>query len=186
MPAIQQLNIVNDNDEIIGVEDRRKIHQEGLLHREINVWFYTPQKELIFQHRAKDKDTYPDLLDATVGGHVEIGDDYITTAVKEVEEETGLKINPEELIFLKKLKFKTFDAVTGRTNYAFNVRYAYLFKGDSQDLKIEEGKAVGFEVWPIDHILNATETEKKKFLPSVFAPEILEIFKDVKRLDRKD
>lgn len=60
---------------------RENIHNQGLLHREIHVWFYTPKGEIIFQHRAKDKDTYPDLLDATVGGHVEINSDYENTAL---------------------------------------------------------------------------------------------------------
>ncbi|HZJ41249.1 MAG TPA: hypothetical protein VFD16_03225, partial [Candidatus Saccharimonadales bacterium] len=70
------LNIVDANDNIIGERERAEIHRLGLLHREIHVYFLTPDKKFIFQHRAKDKDSYPDLLDATVGGHVEIGDTY--------------------------------------------------------------------------------------------------------------
>jgi 8-oxo-dGTP pyrophosphatase MutT (NUDIX family) len=180
MTKAEQLNIVNDNDEIIGVEDRIKIHKEGLLHREINVWFYTPEHELIFQHRAKDKDTYPDLLDATVGGHVDIGDDYLSAAVREVEEETGLEIKAEDLIPLKKLKLKTFDSVTHNVNNSFNMRYAYPFKGNIKDLRIESSKAIGFESYPIEAILNANEEFKKKFLPVVFDPQIMELFEQIK------
>lgn len=80
------LDIVDENDQIIGQATRDKIHRQGLLHREIHVYFITPQQEIIFQHRAKDKETFPDLLDATVGGHVEIGDSYELTAIKETEE----------------------------------------------------------------------------------------------------
>ena len=72
----EYLNIVDDNDNIIGQKTREEIHQQGLLHQEIHVYFITPNKEIIFQHRAEDKDTYPDLLSATVGGHVDIGDTY--------------------------------------------------------------------------------------------------------------
>ena len=101
------LNVVNEEDEVIGEETREKVHQDGLLHREIHIFFITPQKEIILQHRAKDKDTYPDLLDATVGGHVEIGDDYISTAVKEAKEETGFDIDKEKLVLLKKMRKET-------------------------------------------------------------------------------
>ena len=87
----EYLEIVNENDEIIGKEIRKKVHQDGLLHREIHIWFITPNREIIFQHRAKDKDTYPDKLDATVGGHVDPGMLYDETAFKECEEETGIK-----------------------------------------------------------------------------------------------
>ena len=98
------LNIVSEDDEIIVPGTRERIHKEGLLHQEVHIYFVTPKKEIIFQHRAKDKDTFPDLLDATVGGHVEIGDSYEQTAIKEAEEETGIKINPLDLVFINKIK----------------------------------------------------------------------------------
>lgn len=86
-----RLNVVDKNGAIIGEESRDVIHRNGLLHREVHVWLYTPDKELIFQHRAKDKETFPDLLDATAGGYVEIGDDWVTAALKELQEETGVQ-----------------------------------------------------------------------------------------------
>lgn len=65
---LEMLEVVDENDNIIGFETRAKVHEQGLLHREIHIFFITPNGEVIFQHRAKDKDTYPDKLDATVGG----------------------------------------------------------------------------------------------------------------------
>ena len=41
-----------------------------------------------------------DLLDATVGGHVEIGSDYENTALQELEEETGIKAEKNNLAFI--------------------------------------------------------------------------------------
>ena len=38
----ERLEIVNETDEVIGLDKRLKIHQKGLLHREIHVWFITP------------------------------------------------------------------------------------------------------------------------------------------------
>lgn len=171
------LNIVDEDNNIIGGEERNKIHQDGLLHREAHVYFFTLNQELIFQHRAKDKDTFPDLLDATVGGHVEIGHSYEETAVKETEEETGLKINPEDLIFIGKInKHLSEDKVTGKVNNAFRAHYAYLYKGRIQDLKIETGKALGFELWPITKLMNATKEEETKFIPYVLKFVREEIF----------
>ena len=80
----RKLNIIDEQENIIGEETRENIHNQGLLHREVHVWFYTPKGEIIFQHREKDKDTYPDLLDATVGGHVEISLDYENTALPDL------------------------------------------------------------------------------------------------------
>lgn len=44
----EMLNIIDENGKIIGKDTRENIHQKGLLHREINVYFYTPNGEIIF------------------------------------------------------------------------------------------------------------------------------------------
>lgn len=166
--AKEKLNIVDENDNVIGVEDRKAIHKKGLLHREVHVHFVTPENEIIFQHRAKDKDTYPDLLDATVGGHVEIGDSYKESAIKETFEETGVKIKEKDLITIDKIHKSSKDEVTGMTNHAFQKEFIYIFKGKIDDLKIEEGKALGFEIWPIEKLININEDEKLKFIPYIY------------------
>lgn len=162
----EYLNILDEGDHIIGTESRKIIHEEGLLHREIHVYFVTPKKEIIFQKRAEDKDTFPDLLDATVGGHVEIGDSYEETAIKETLEETGIRINSSDLIAVDKKMVNFYDEVTGKINHAFQKEFIYVFKGDVDDLKIEVGKAVGFEIWPIEKLSNMEEMQK--FIPYVY------------------
>jgi len=164
---MQELNIVDENDNIIGIETRENIHKLGLLHREVHVYFLTPKKEIIFQHRAKDKDTFPDKLDATVGGHVEFVDSYEQTAIKETEEETGIKIKVDDLIFINKIKKWSKDEATGRINNCFNSRYLYIYKGDIEDLKIEKNKALGFEIFSIDKLLNLSDEEKARFIPYI-------------------
>lgn len=176
------LEVISEDDQVLGLEERTKIHQEGLLHRETHVWFYTPQGEVIFQHRSKDKDTYPDLLDATVGGHVEPNDTYLQTAIKEAKEETGILVPEHELHFLKKIKMRSFDEVTKKINYAFKTQYAYCYKGSINDLQIENGKGAGFEEWLIDSILKLSDAEKRKFVPVIFEPEFIEVFEAIKKL----
>jgi 8-oxo-dGTP pyrophosphatase MutT (NUDIX family) len=171
----QVLNIVNDNDVIIGEQSREEIHRSGLLHREVHVYFITPKREIIFQQRALDKDTFPGLLDATVGGHVEIGQSYKETALKESEEETGIKINPEDLVLINKIKKSSLDKATGKINNVFNTRYLYLYKGGIKDLRLEEGKAIGFELWPLDSLPSLGETEKARFIPYILEFSINEL-----------
>jgi len=179
MPDDRKLNIVDEAGNIIGIDTRENIHQQGLLHRETHVWFYTPKGEIIFQHRAKDKDTYPDLLDASVGGHVEIGSDYLKTALAEVAEETGLKITADDLRFITMVRSKNYDPVTKKTNNALRAIYAYLFLGKISDLRLEPGKIIGFEAWSLEKIFNISEMDKKLFIPSIFDPEVLEIFRKI-------
>jgi isopentenyldiphosphate isomerase len=180
--GIELLEVINDKDEVIGLESRNKIHQEGLLHREIHIWFMTPDGMMIFQHRAKDKDTYPDMLDATVGGHVDPGMSYESTALKEMEEETGIKADLNDLHFLKKMRSRSVDKVTGKINNTIRVQYAYLFIGDPSELKIEKGKSIGFEEWSAEKLLTLSEEEKKKFIPLIYSEEFLDLFKEVQKI----
>ncbi len=161
------LNIVNENDEIIGQETRKNIHQNGLLHREIHVYFITPNREVIFQHRAKDKDAFPDLLDATVGGHVEIGDSYEQTAIKEAEEETGIKIKISDLIPLGKVRKYFPDKTTDIINNCFNSRYIYIYSGNIEDLRVEPGKSLGFEIYSLEKLSALSDSEKARFIPFI-------------------
>lgn len=176
------LDIVNENDIIIGQDTRDNIHKKGLLHREIHVYFVTPDRKIIFQHRAKDKDTYPDLLDATVGGHVDLAMTYEDTAVKEAFEETGLKLNSRDLHELKKLRTRSEDKVTGMTNNTFRMQYAYIFRGKLSDLQIEKGKAIGFEIYSLDELQKLSRKDKEKFIPINYSTLMSELLVDIKKL----
>ncbi len=173
------LNIVDKSGKIIGVETREKIHQEGLLHKEVHVWFLNPRGEIIFQHRSKTKDTWPDFLDATVGGHVEIGSNYLETAIKETKEETGLRINEKDLTLIKIIKTGAPDHITGKTNNVFRAIYCYLFKGKISDLQSEEEKGVGFEPIVLEELRNLDGDKRNKIIPNVITDVYIEMFEEM-------
>lgn len=182
-----ELNIVDENDNIIGKDTRENIHKNGLLHREVHVWVFNNKGELLFQRRSRNVETFPNLLDASVGGHVEIGDDYLTTAVKELEEETGIKAEAKDLIYITKIRVNGYDEVTGKKNNTFKKVYVYEFNGNPKDdLKLEEGWATSLEFWPIDKILNLSADERKEFIYSIISEEYLNIFKKIKVLSKNN
>jgi len=177
-----RLNIVDERGNVIGEETRQKIHRDGLLHRIIHVWFYTPDKRIIFQVRGKDAETNPNLFDATVGGHVEIGQDYIQAAIAETCEETGIHVQSNELQPLAIKKFgPTPDKITNTINHHLVALFAYLFRGEIKNLQAEkdEDGGIKFEAWPIEKIFSLTEEERKRFIPTQLKPDYLEIFRKI-------
>jgi isopentenyl-diphosphate Delta-isomerase len=64
-------DVVNERDEVIGRKPRSEVHARGLLHRAVHV--------LVFN--------------ACGSGHVDSGEDYDQTAVRELREEIGLSLN---------------------------------------------------------------------------------------------
>ncbi len=175
------LDVVNEDDEIIRQEQRNIIHEQGLLHREVWVWIYDDDMNILFQKRAPDKDTFPNKLDASVGGHVDPGYSYEDAAIKELEEETGIRAEKKDLKFIKMMRSS--HSNPGRhVNNVIRAVYAYKFIKDKDSLKLEKGKATSLEFWPIKKLLNLSDDEKRLFIPFKWEEEIYPQFEKIANL----
>jgi isopentenyldiphosphate isomerase len=72
---------------------RAAVHHDGDWHRALHLWIAGTEPDgtpfLMFQLRAEGKDTWPNRLDVTVGGHLGSGED-LADALREVHEEIGI------------------------------------------------------------------------------------------------
>ena len=81
---------------------KSEAHRRGLWHRCIHCWIFGVDAGgpyLLVQRRAATKDTWPGYLDLTVGGHLAAGEETLD-GLREVEEELGLRVDPERLLAL--------------------------------------------------------------------------------------
>ncbi len=93
-------DIVNERDEVIGRKPRSEVHARGLLHRAIHVMVFNSSGEVFLQKRSMKKDRQPGVWDSSCSGHVDSGEDYDQTAVRELREEIGLNLSaPPERLF---------------------------------------------------------------------------------------
>ena len=82
-----------------GVE-RARAHAEGILHGASHIFICRKRNgviEVLLQRRALCKDSYPGCLDISSAGHIEHGSDFLQTAMKEMEEELGLRVSADDL-----------------------------------------------------------------------------------------
>ncbi|MDP1884620.1 MAG: NUDIX domain-containing protein [Candidatus Moranbacteria bacterium] len=180
---MSELNIVDENDNIIGEETRRNIHENNLIHREIAVWVFNDNHEILLQKRSMRKERHPGLWSASCAGNVEISDSYEGAALRELEEETGIKAAKEDLIFLEKLKKGDFSVKFQPGNSHFKAVYAYRFNGKLSDLRLDEGESTSLKFWPIDKILSLADEEKREFVPSLVNDEkYLDMYRKIKSL----
>jgi isopentenyldiphosphate isomerase len=84
-------DVVNERDEIVGSKPRSEVHRLGLLHRAVHVLVFNSAGQLFLQKRSMKKDRQPGLWDSSASGHVDSGEDYDFTAVRELREEIGLQ-----------------------------------------------------------------------------------------------
>jgi len=83
-------DIVDHNDLVIGQATRREVHKNSWLHRSVHILVFNTQNNLFLQKRAWTKDENPGYWDSSASGHVCSGEDYLTSAHRELEEELGI------------------------------------------------------------------------------------------------
>lgn len=83
-------DVVNERDEVVDRKPRSVVHRLGLLHRAVHVLVFNSSGQIFLQKRSMKKDRQPGLWDSSASGHVDSGEDYDATAVREVREEIGL------------------------------------------------------------------------------------------------
>jgi isopentenyldiphosphate isomerase len=104
--AEEIFDIVNERDEVIGQAPRKEVHARGLWHRAIHVLVFNTRGEVFLQKRSMLKDTAKGKWDSSTSGHVDSGEDYDATAVRELSEEIGLIVTqtPERLFKIDSCK----------------------------------------------------------------------------------
>jgi isopentenyl-diphosphate Delta-isomerase len=84
------LDIVTEEDTVIGRELRSKVHQLGLWHRGVHVFLFTSDGKMLIQKRSADRASCPSLLDGSVSEHVKAGESHFEAAVRGMKEEMGV------------------------------------------------------------------------------------------------
>ena len=85
-------DVVNERDEVIDCRPRSEVHRLGLKHRAVHVLVFNAHGEIFLQKRSMKKDRQPGVWDSSASGHVDSGEDYDTTSVRELREEIGLSL----------------------------------------------------------------------------------------------
>ena len=116
---------------------RNLVHKDGNWHRTIHVWIYNNKGELLLQRRCANKDSNPNMLDVSCGGHLSAGDDSLTAAVRELKEELDLDVNANELNFIKTFKNSSKYTETFINNEILDM-YILRTDKDINDMKYQE------------------------------------------------
>lgn len=73
------------------------VHRDGDWHLAVHIWIQRPDGAFLMQLRSPDKENDPHCWDISVAGHVAAGESPEVAAVREVAEEIGLDIEPDQL-----------------------------------------------------------------------------------------
>ena len=136
---MEYFDILDEEGNFTGVKkSREEAHQQGHLHASVLVGIYNSAGEILIQRRSQNKDAYAGKWDGSHGGHVCAGDDLTTTVIKELDEELGITVSPEDFQFLKRARYQ--DIVPEKNWHDNEFNYIYLLKHDGaiEDLVLQE------------------------------------------------
>ncbi|MFE9403110.1 NUDIX hydrolase [Streptomyces sp. NPDC006530] len=89
-PADEILDIVDENDTVIGRARRAEAYARHLRHRCVFILVRDAAGRIFVHRRTPDKLVFPSLYDMFVGGVVGAGESYDDAALREAEEELGV------------------------------------------------------------------------------------------------
>ncbi|MFE9308665.1 NUDIX domain-containing protein [Streptomyces sp. NPDC006706] len=105
------LDIVDEQDRVVGRSPRGQAYAKGLRHRCVFVQARDAQGRIFVHRRTSTKLVFPSLHDVFVGGVVGAGEAYDDAALREAEEELGVTGLPRPEYLFKFL----YDDGAGRT-----------------------------------------------------------------------
>ena len=98
---LEFFDILDENGNKTGkIKERSLVHEDGDIHGTVHIWIRRKTEkgyDLLLQKRSKEKDSFPGCYDISSAGHISAGDEPLETALRELEEELGIKAEPEQL-----------------------------------------------------------------------------------------
>lgn len=102
----EQVILVNEQDEQIGLMPKMEAHEKALLHRAFSVFIFNDRNELMIQRRAHGKYHSPGLWTNTCCSHQREGESNIDAGKRRLQEEMGFTTDLKETVsFIYKAPF---------------------------------------------------------------------------------
>lgn len=87
----EYLILVDEDDNVVGKEEKLSVHKQGLLHRAFSVFIFNNQGQLLLQQRAAEKYHSAGLWSNTCCSHPRFGEETADAVNRRMQEEMGLK-----------------------------------------------------------------------------------------------
>lgn len=150
--AEENVILVNEQDEQIGLMPKMEAHEKAILHRAFSVFVFNDNNELLLQQRAKGKYHSPGLWTNTCCSHQREGETNIEAGKRRLMEEMGFVTELTETIsFIYKAPFDN-----GLTEHEFDHIMIGHYSGEPKinTEEVENWKWMTLEAVKADMALN--------------------------------
>ena len=170
---MELLDIVDEYGNKTGeVVEREKAHDLNLFHWEISVFLINDKKEILLQKRAATKRMNPNMW-GSCAGHVDSGEGIEETALRELEEEIGIKFSIDDLHVLEERQVAKQEI----NSHLTRVYYIYY---NGNDFKIQTEELSEVKWFNIDDIINMIKNNDETI---TFKADRLYLFEKLKDIE---
>lgn len=143
----EMLDVLNEHGQKNGqIASKKAIHQQGLWHQTVHVWVVTTNGEVLLQRRGLQMETNPGCWDISSAGHVRSGEKVEQAALREMQEEIGLTITPEQLKLLGTVHGESIHQNGAYINREYQNVYVVTLDVQPELLTMPDGEVTEFQL----------------------------------------
>lgn len=163
---------------------RRIAHAEGICHRTAHVWLICRGEkgtEVLLQKRSQEKDSYPGFYDTSSAGHIPAGDEPLVSAIRELEEELGVKAGEGDFDYIGSFHIQYEEIFHGKPFRDNEVAQVYVYRGQVSEsmLTLQREEIESVKWFPLESVLKAVESSQEEEAEEKFCvpPDSLRLLK---------
>lgn len=155
------VDIVDDNDNVIGQKTRKECHDEMIRHRSVVAMIFkdSSYSELLIQKRGRTEEINP-LKWCLVGGHMISGETYLEGLKRELNEEMFVGVDFPSLEFTELFKIK----VNANDDHEFITIFRTVYDGN---FTTNPEEAEDYQYVDIEKLLDDLENNPEKYTETI-------------------
>jgi isopentenyldiphosphate isomerase len=160
MNGVESFSIVNKQDEhLFVIFGKENLHTNGGYHRAIHILVEVFGGNFLLQKKSKSTENGGKWSSA-VSGHVLYNESYEEAAVREIKEELGLSISPEDLKRIAKIKPSIYNG------NEFVVVFSYLMDPKKEILELDPKEVDEVVVSKLNDVIEDAENHMDEYSPA--------------------
>jgi isopentenyl-diphosphate delta-isomerase len=156
----ERLVLVDENDQPIGVGDRKEAWAKGYYTRNVRIVLRDEMGRFLSQKRSMKKAIYAGMWTVAASGHVDEGETWETAALRETKEEIGISV---DLKFVGDFVFKN-DEGDKKVRQIIRVYEGTI--DSATEFNLEEDEVEATKWYELDGLKSSMQQAPTEFTPS--------------------
>lgn len=172
-------DIVDENGIPTGeTVDRLTAHENGIRHRTAHMWVIRENEgktQVLLQKRSRNKDSFPGRFDTSSAGHIRAGDEPIESAIRELDEELGIKASEKDLEFIGTFIVRFDKEFHGKMFKDNEIAFVFICRKNvnKDELRLQEEEVEQVEWFDLDYVYAECKKHNQFFCVPVKGLEVL-------------